>query len=75
MKAASLARLSPRRAYAMQSKTAKAKAVYQGFFTLSKDADPDIPVLTRAKPEYATLHWFRGSLEERAWGAPRAVSG
>jgi eukaryotic-like serine/threonine-protein kinase len=39
----------------MQSDTAKAKAAYQDFFTLWKDADPDIPVLKEAKAEYAKL--------------------
>ena len=40
--------------YAMQG-TAKAKAAYQDFLTLWKDADPDIPVLIAAKAEYAKL--------------------
>ena len=43
------------RAYAMQGDTAKAKAAYQDFLTLWKDADPDIPVLIAAKAEYAKL--------------------
>jgi tetratricopeptide (TPR) repeat protein len=34
---------------------AKARAAYQDFFTLWKDADPDIPVLKEAKAEYAKL--------------------
>ena len=42
-------------AYAMQGDTAKAKAAYQDFLTLWKDADPDIPVLIAAKAEYAKL--------------------
>jgi eukaryotic-like serine/threonine-protein kinase len=50
-----LARLGLARAYAMQSDTAKAKAAYQDFFTLWKDADPDIPILKEAKAEYAKL--------------------
>jgi hypothetical protein len=35
--------------------TAKAKSAYQDFFTLWKDADPDIPILKEAKAEYAKL--------------------
>ncbi len=50
-----LARLGLARAYAMQSDPAKAKAAYQDFLTLWKDADPDIPVLKEAKAEYAKL--------------------
>jgi eukaryotic-like serine/threonine-protein kinase len=50
-----LARLELARAYAMQGDTAKAKATYQDFLTLWKDADSDIPVLTSAKAEYAKL--------------------
>ena len=33
----------------------KAKAAYQDFLTLWKDADPDIPILMQAKAEYAKL--------------------
>jgi serine/threonine protein kinase/tetratricopeptide (TPR) repeat protein len=51
----SLAHLQIGRAYAMAGDTAKAKAAYQDFFTLWKDADPDIPVLQQAKAEYAEL--------------------
>ena len=50
-----LARLGLARAYAMQGNTAKAKAAYEDFLTLWKDADPDIPVLIAAKAEYAKL--------------------
>ena len=50
-----LARLGLARAYAMQGDTVKAKAAYQDFLTLWKDADPDIPILKQAKAEYATL--------------------
>jgi eukaryotic-like serine/threonine-protein kinase len=38
----------------MQDDTAKARAAYQDFLTLWKDADPDIP-LKQAKAEYAKL--------------------
>jgi hypothetical protein len=43
------------RAYAMQGDTTKARAAYQDFLTLWKDADPDIPILKQAKAEYARL--------------------
>jgi len=33
----------------------KARAAYQDFFTLWKNADPDIPVLIAAKSEFAKL--------------------
>jgi eukaryotic-like serine/threonine-protein kinase len=51
-----LAHLQIGRAYAMQGDTANAKSAYQDFLTLWKDADPDIPILKRAKAEYAKLH-------------------
>ena len=50
-----LARLGLARAYAVQGDTTKAKAAYQDFLTLWKDADPDIPILNAAKAEYAKL--------------------
>jgi eukaryotic-like serine/threonine-protein kinase len=50
-----LAHLQIGRAYAMQGETAKAKAAYQDFLTLWKDADADIPILQQAKAEYAKL--------------------
>ena len=43
------------RAYALSGNTTKAKAAYQDFLTLWKDADPDIPILKQAKAEYAKL--------------------
>jgi hypothetical protein len=51
----SLAHLQIGRAYAMSGDTAKAKAAYQDFFTLWKEADPDVPILKQAKTEYAKL--------------------
>ena len=50
-----LAHLQIGRAYAMAGDTAKAKAAYQDFLTLWKDADPDIPILKEAKAESAKL--------------------
>jgi len=52
---APLAHLQLGRAYAMAGDTAKAKAAYQDFLTLWKDADPDIPILKDAKAEYGKL--------------------
>jgi serine/threonine protein kinase/tetratricopeptide (TPR) repeat protein len=51
----SLSRLGLGRAYALQGDSAKAKAAYQDFFALWKDADPDVPVLKTAKAEYEKL--------------------
>jgi eukaryotic-like serine/threonine-protein kinase len=50
-----LAHLGLGRAYVLQGDTVKAKAAYEDFLTLWKDADPDIPVLQQAKAEYARL--------------------
>jgi len=59
------ARLGLARAYALEARSAtgadaaaalaKARAAYQDFLALWKDADPDIPVLKQAKAEYAKL--------------------
>jgi tetratricopeptide (TPR) repeat protein len=51
-----LAHLGLGRAYALSGNTAKAKAAYQDFFGLWKDADPDVPLLKEAKAEYAKLN-------------------
>jgi len=50
-----LAHLQLGRAYALHGDTAKARAAYQDFLTLWKDADADIPILKQAKAEYAKL--------------------
>jgi hypothetical protein len=50
-----LAHLQLGRAYVMAGDTAKARAAYQDFLTLWKDADSDIPILIAAKGEYAKL--------------------
>jgi tetratricopeptide (TPR) repeat protein len=51
----SLAHLGLGRAYTLSGDNVKARAAYQNFFTLWKDADPDIPILIAAKSEYAKL--------------------
>ncbi|HEY4843382.1 MAG TPA: serine/threonine-protein kinase [Terriglobales bacterium] len=51
----SLAKLGLGRAEVMAGETAKAKAAYQDFFALWKDADPDVPILKEAKAEYEHL--------------------
>jgi tetratricopeptide (TPR) repeat protein len=51
-----LARLELGRAYALSGDKTRAKASYQEFLTLWKDADPDVPILQQAKAEYAALH-------------------
>jgi len=43
------------RALALAGDTAKARAAYQNFLTLWKDADPDLKILRHAKAEYSVL--------------------
>ena len=50
-----LAHLQLGRAYVMTGDTGKAKAAYQDFLNVWKDADPDIPILKEAKAEYAKV--------------------
>jgi eukaryotic-like serine/threonine-protein kinase len=60
-----LARLYLGRARALEARSlqgraaddakAQARAAYQDFLTLWKDADPDIPILKQAKVEYSRL--------------------
>ena len=50
-----LAHLQLGRAFVLSGDKIKAKAAYQDFLTLWKDADPDIPILVQAKAEYARL--------------------
>jgi eukaryotic-like serine/threonine-protein kinase len=50
-----MARLQLARAYASIGDSIKAKAAYQDFLTLWKDANPDIPIYQQAKAEYAKL--------------------
>jgi len=51
----SLAYLGLGRALAAAGEKDKARTAYQDFFSLWKDADPDIPILIQAKSEYAKL--------------------
>ena len=44
--------LNLERAWALQGDTAKARTAYQDFFSLWKEADPDIPILKTARAEY-----------------------
>ncbi|MBV8436699.1 MAG: protein kinase [Silvibacterium sp.] len=50
-----LAHLGLGRAYVLVGAREKARAAYQDFFALWKDADPDIPILKQAQSEYAKL--------------------
>ena len=47
-----MAHLQLGRALALSGDKTKAKAAYQDFLTLWKDADPDVPILEEAKAEY-----------------------
>ena len=53
--AGAVARLQLGRAYTVSGEKIKAKAAYQDFLSLWKDADPDVPILKQAKAEYARL--------------------
>jgi tetratricopeptide (TPR) repeat protein len=50
-----LAHLQLGRTFALSGETTKAKSAYQEFLTLWKDADPEVPILTQAKAEFARL--------------------
>jgi hypothetical protein len=49
------AHLGLARASALKGDTAKARAAYQDFLALWKDADPDIAILKQAQAEFAKL--------------------
>jgi tetratricopeptide (TPR) repeat protein len=51
-----LAHLQLARAKVLAKDAESARKAYQDFFTLWKDADPDVPILKQAKSEYAALH-------------------
>jgi DNA-binding winged helix-turn-helix (wHTH) protein/tetratricopeptide (TPR) repeat protein len=50
-----VAQLQLARAFALAGDMPKAKSAYTEFLTLWKNADPDIPILSQAKAEYAKL--------------------
>jgi hypothetical protein len=50
-----LAHLGLGRAWSLAGDKTRARAAYQDFLTLWKDADPNVPVLKEAKAEYARL--------------------
>jgi eukaryotic-like serine/threonine-protein kinase len=50
-----LADLQLGRAFALSGDTIQARASYETFLTLWKDADADVPILKSAKAEYARL--------------------
>jgi len=53
---AALAHLGLARAHALSGNIDDSRAAYNAFFSLWKDADPDIPILATAKSEYAKLN-------------------
>ncbi len=50
-----LAHLQLGRAFVLAGDKAKARAAYEDFFTLWREADPDVPILKRAHAEYLAL--------------------
>jgi serine/threonine protein kinase len=50
-----MARLRLAGAFALSGDTVKAKSAYDDLFTLWKNADPDIPMVEKARAEYARL--------------------
>ena len=50
-----LAHLELGRAYALSGDTSKCRSAYKDFFSLWKEADPNIPILKEAMAEYAKL--------------------
>jgi tetratricopeptide (TPR) repeat protein len=70
-----LSHLNLGRAYVQQGDTAKARAAYQDFFALWKDADPDVPLLKEAKAEYAKLQQASIPVNSRWCGASKNPDG
>jgi tetratricopeptide (TPR) repeat protein len=50
-----LARLGQARAYALAGETAKSRKAYEDYFTMWNEADTDLPILVRAKRDFAAL--------------------
>lgn len=50
-----LAHLQLGRVFVLSGDGAKAKAAYEAFLAHWKDADPDVPMLKKAKAEYGRL--------------------
>jgi serine/threonine protein kinase/Tfp pilus assembly protein PilF len=50
-----LAHVGLARAYVLQGDVPRARAAYEDFFNLWKDADKDVPILVAAKSEYSKL--------------------
>jgi hypothetical protein len=50
-----LAHLQLGRVFALSGDKAKAKAAYGAFFSLWRNADPDVPILKTARAEYSSL--------------------
>jgi tetratricopeptide (TPR) repeat protein len=73
---AALAHLGVARAYSLQGDTSSARAAYEEFLALWKDADPDVPILNQAKAEYQELRGTARVLSKKtnSWQAPTASS-
>jgi hypothetical protein len=69
-----LAHLQLGRAYTLQGDTAKSHVAYQNFLTLWKDADADIPILKKAKAEYANLQINTNQLLGLCFANPMCVN-
>ena len=52
--------LGKARAHALSGDADAARAAYNDFLTLWRDADPDIPLLQQARAEYEALQGDRG---------------
>jgi tetratricopeptide (TPR) repeat protein len=70
----SLSKLGLARAYRLQADNVKARAAYQDFLALWKDADPDVPVLVAAKAEYYFCSMAGGEFRHAAENYERSKS-